>query len=228
MCENVVYGIATSPLTISKVVEILTNPEREKVFCLPPVKPKGQKIFLFSPTTPSQRGSYKLQSVAIMKKLHGIIVVIILLIIIITFTFVEDWRCDQYRWFNNAVKKILSKHSIVKKTYFICDTADGPCSDFKKHSYELLSPHGFTLIHYIGDERVASDFSHGNRKSCRKFVQICPLVIRTLDIQCSNSTTSHVYRHSITDTTKSIPSTHIPVLTSRNSQQVENVRKKNQ
>jgi len=73
MCENIVYRIATSPLTISEVVEILTNPEREKVSFLPPVKPKGGEIFLFSPTTPSQRGSYKLQSVAIMKRLHGII-----------------------------------------------------------------------------------------------------------------------------------------------------------
>ena len=57
-------------------------------------------------------------------------------------------------------------------------------------------------------------------------MQTCPSLIRTLDIQCSNSTTSHVYRHSITDTTKSIPSTHIPVLTPQNSQQVENVRNK--
>ena len=142
----------------------------------------------------------------------------------IIFTFVDDWRCDQYRWFNNAVKKLPSKHPTVKKTYFICDTADGPCSDFKKHSYELLSPNGFTLIHYIGDERVASDFSHGNSKSCRKFVRTCPSVMCTLDIQCSKSTTSNVYRHSITNTSKSIPSTHIPVLEPRNSQQVENVR----
>ena len=57
MCDNVVYRIATSPLTISEVMEILKNPNSEKVSVLLPVKPKGREIFLFNPVTPSQRGT---------------------------------------------------------------------------------------------------------------------------------------------------------------------------
>ena len=141
------------------------------------------------------------------------------------FLTVEDWRCDQYRWFNNGVKELPKSHPTIKKTYFICDTPDGTCSAFKKYSYELLLPNGYTLIHYIGDERVANDFSHGNSKSSnRKFVRTCPSVMHNLDAQCSTSTTSNVYRTMITDTSMSIPSTHIPVLKPRDSQQVENVR----
>ena len=57
MCDNVnvVYRVCDSPLLIPEVVEILKNLEREKC-SLPPVKPKGGEIFLFSPPTSSQRG----------------------------------------------------------------------------------------------------------------------------------------------------------------------------
>lgn len=48
--------------------------------------------------------------------------------------------------------------------YFISDTLDGTFSAFKKNSYELLLPNGYALIHFIGDERVANDFSHENSK----------------------------------------------------------------
>ncbi len=46
MSENVVYQISTSPLMLSEVVEILSNPEKENVLVLPPVKPKGGEVFL--------------------------------------------------------------------------------------------------------------------------------------------------------------------------------------
>ena len=126
---------------------------------------------------------------------------------------VEDWKCDQYRWFNNGVRELPKSQPRIRKTYFICDTMKGTCPDFKKNSYELLPPNGFTLIHYIGDERVADDFSHRNSKVCnRKFVCTCPSVMQSLDTQCSMSTASEVYRNIITDTSMSVPSTHISVL----------------
>ena len=51
-----------------------------------------------------------------------------------------------------------------KHNFFICDTMNGTCPDFIKNSYELLPLNGLILIYYIGDERVAKDFSHKNRK----------------------------------------------------------------
>ena len=33
----------------------------------------------------------------------------------------EDWRCDQYRWFQNGDKKLPTSQPIIRKKYFIAD-----------------------------------------------------------------------------------------------------------
>ena len=33
--------------------------------------------------------------------------------------FVDDWKCDQYRWINSKVAKLLAKDSFLRKTYFV-------------------------------------------------------------------------------------------------------------
>ena len=114
--------------------------------------------------------------------------------------------------------------SVVKKTYFVCDTPNGPSKDFKKHAYELIPSNGRVLIHYLGNEKTASGFPHGNsKKHSYDHVRTCPSVLRELQDKCETSTTAKVYRNSITKLT---PTTHLPVMQPRISQQVENIRNK--
>ena len=135
---------------------------------------------------------------------------------------IDDWRCDQYRWVNNAVRKLPKRQPVVKKTYFQADTPKGPCSEFVKHSYELIPSNGYVLIHYFGNERAACEFTHGNSKQHmeRKYTRTCPSVLRSVENECAVSSTAKVYRKNITN---KVPTTHMPVLHARNSQQVENL-----
>ena len=100
--------------------------------------------------------------------------------------FIDDWRCDQYRWCNSGVKK-LPKHSPkIKKSYFQIDSPDNGASHaFTKHAYQLLSPTtdkgNAVLIHYLGNEAAAVDFPHGNSSQLtRAHVRTCPSVIEKL------------------------------------------------
>lgn len=137
----------------------------------------------------------------------------------------DDWRCDQYTWVNNGVKKMPKREPVVRKTYFQLDTPSGPSSEFVKHSYELMPSNGYVFIHYLGNEKVACDFAHRNSKHhmTRKYTRTCPSVIRGIENECVASTMAKVYRKNIT---KPTPASHVPVLQARNSQQVENVRNK--
>ena len=64
--------------------------------------------------------------------------------------------------------KLPRKDPKVQKSYFQIDTPDGPSNEFVKHAYELLPPNhssSTVLVHYMGDERAAVKYSHGNAKS---------------------------------------------------------------
>ena len=69
----------------------------------------------------------------------------------------EDWRCDQYRWSNQGVRRLPRKDPHVKKSYFHVDTPNGPSREFVKHAYQLLPPNSgnVVLLHYMGDEKAA-------------------------------------------------------------------------
>ena len=54
---------------------------------------------------------------------------------------------DQYRWVNNAVRKLPKREPAIKKTYFVADTPNGPCCEFMKHSYELIPSRGYICAH---------------------------------------------------------------------------------
>ena len=137
----------------------------------------------------------------------------------------DDWRCDQYRWVNNAVRKLPKREPVIKKTYFVADTPNGPCHEFMKHSYKLIPSNGYVLIHYLGNETATCEFAHGNSKHHldRQYTRTCPSVLPSIENECTLSTTAKVYRKNITNQT---PTSHLPVLQARNSQQVENIRNK--
>ena len=79
--------------------------------------------------------------------------------------FVDDWKCDQYRWFQNGSKRIPKSGSVVQKIYYVCVTPNGNNATFKRLAYSLLDDtNNFSLIHYLGDHNVAVPFPHGNSK----------------------------------------------------------------
>ena len=36
----------------------------------------------------------------------------------------DNWRCDQYRWVNQGVRRLPKKDPLIKKTYFQADTPE--------------------------------------------------------------------------------------------------------
>ena len=94
----------------------------------------------------------------------------------------DDWKCDQYRWFQNAIKEIPANDPIFKKRYYLNVTPDGKSSKFIRHSYSPLNEkENYVLIHYIGDHTTAVQFPHGNskKKQEKPFIRTCPSVLST-------------------------------------------------
>ena len=139
--------------------------------------------------------------------------------------FADDWRSDQYRWYNSGVRSLPKKNPKVKKSYFQLHTPEGPSNEFVKHAYQLLtdSTKGAVLIHYMGDETCAIEFAHGNasKEQSRPYNRICPSVIQSMKDSCKSDTPATVYREHIT---KVPPATHLAVLQPRNTRQVKNIR----
>ena len=68
---------------------------------------------------------------------------------------VEDWRCDQYRWINQGVKRLPKKDPVLKKSYIAIEVhnlcyvrmsnisvmQNGQCSGKKNLILEYLSAH---------------------------------------------------------------------------------------
>ena len=95
-----------------------------------------------------------------------------------------------------------------------------------KHAYELLEPYDIptVLIHYIGDEKCAVPYAHGNAASdCNKnYIRTCPSVIKSVKHSCLIETAVKSYRNHILG---EVPSpNHLPVKLPRNVKQVKNIR----
>ena len=88
------------------------------------------------------------------------------------------------------IKMLPQKNHCVRKSYFSIDTPNGPSKDFGKHAYHLISSKTFTLIHYLGNEKVAIPFSHRNTKGypSASFVRTCPSTLKIMKSQCIHNT----------------------------------------
>ena len=137
--------------------------------------------------------------------------------------YIDDWRSDQYRWINQGVRSLPKKDPTMRKSYFQLHTPDGPSKEFTRHAYELIPYNGTTLIHYVGNEKAVVAFPHGNVKKNpeRDYVRTCPSTLRNLEMACSSSTASKVYKAAVT---KSSLPTHLSVLQPRNDKQIENLQ----
>lgn len=141
----------------------------------------------------------------------------------IKFLFVDDWKCDQYRWFQNAMKDIPSSNPVFKKRYYVNVIPDGKSSKFVRHSYTPLSEkENYVLIHYIGDHTTAVRFPHGNckNKQQKPFVRTCPSILSTAKNTVDSP--ANVYKQLISKPCQSADLQ--PVLVPRNVKQVRNAQ----
>ena len=96
---------------------------------------------------------------------------------------IDDWKCDQFRWFQNAMKDIPASNPLYKKRYYLNVTPEGKSSKFVRHSYVPLDKkENFVLIHYMGDSSTAVQFSHGNckNKDTKPYIRTCPSVLNAM------------------------------------------------
>ena len=63
----------------------------------------------------------------------------------------------------SGCEEAIKEGTRIKKSYFQLDTPKGASASFTKHAYQLMDP-TITLIQYLGDEKVAVEFAHGNAK----------------------------------------------------------------
>ena len=142
----------------------------------------------------------------------------------VSLTLTEDWRCDQYRWSNQSVRRLPKKDPRIKESYFQVDTPNGPSGEFVKHAYELLPPNSnnVVLVHYMGDEKAAVSFAHGNAKGLERtrHIRTCPSVLRSIENECDQATPATVYRKLVTAVP---PTMHMPVKQPQNTKQAKNI-----
>ena len=84
----------------------------------------------------------------------------------------DDWSSDQYRWVNQGVRSLPKKSPLVRShtSRYTVRTPDGPSKEFTRHAYQLLPPNSssITLVHYVGNEKVAVDFPMEIKSTTRR------------------------------------------------------------
>lgn len=109
--------------------------------------------------------------------------------------------------------------------YFVTATPDGNDSRFKRLAYQMIdtTEPTLTLIQYVGDESVAIDYPHGNRKGTSiTHIRTCPSVLKK--VSQSEDIPSNVYKKEIASDT--CEPSHQSVLKPRNCKQVSYVQAK--
>ena len=124
----------------------------------------------------------------------------------------DDWWCDQLRWSNQGVQKLI--------LLLIISSSSGPSKLFMKHAYELLAPNDVptVLIHCIGDEKCAVPMHMGMQQVIRKYIRTCPSVIQRLKYSCTMETAVNFYILEVSSLK------HLPVKHPRNTKQAKNIR----
>ena len=120
--------------------------------------------------------------------------------------------------------KLPRKDAVMRKLYFSLDTADGLSKDFQRYAYQLVNDKSVTLIHYIGDDKAATDFPHGNRKHHheKKHVRTCPSYLNSCRVLVKTESASKIYKKAVANVS-CIPES-APVCTPRNLKQLCNLR----
>jgi len=99
---------------------------------------------------------------------------------------------------NQGVTRLPHKNPSLKKHYFAADTPQSVSKDFQRHAYHLLNDKTITLIHYVGDEKVAVDFGHRSTKKRgnQAFIQTLPSSIKFEGL-CKSEKANVVYKRAV-------------------------------
>ena len=114
----------------------------------------------------------------------------------------------------------------MRKVYYVSVTPNGNNKLFRRNSYSLIEGSGvnmhLTLIHYLGDEKTATVYPHGNSKCAqpKPFMRTCPSVLKSLS--GTNELPSAVYKKAIA--INDCRGDHQPVLKPRNCRQIANLQ----
>lgn len=102
----------------------------------------------------------------------------------------------------------------MRKSYHLIDTPNSPSKDFQRHAYQLPGNKDITVIHYLGNEDVASNFPHHNAKhSTSTYVRTCPSYVKTLKKKCEITRVNVVYKKEVAQ--PSCQPEHVRVCTTR-------------
>ena len=145
----------------------------------------------------------------------------------VTSYFLDNWKCDQYRWLNYGSKEIPKRDPLVKKLFYIGKNPEGKTNKFQRHAYTLIGDQRYpkpVLVHYLGDETVMIDHPHGNtKKSSEPYFAIAPSVRKSMN----NYEMKNYSMDLLPDGTTNIDPVQIvnPVLTPRNKLQFRNIKR---
>ena len=118
--------------------------------------------------------------------------------------------------------RIAKKCPAVKKRYFILDTENGPSESFRKEVYQSIDNQHYTIIHYMGDQSVISQFPHRNAtKSKRNFVRTCPSTMKKVAEECKTHQASVVYKQEVAQARAT--SSQVPTVLPQNLKQLQNI-----
>ena len=103
-------------------------------------------------------------------------------------------------------------------------TPDGINNQFQRCAYQHLNDVSTTLIHYIGDHNLATDFPHGSRKynEEKNHVRTCPSFLSTCKDLVTTQNASSIYKKAVANISCTPQSA--PVYTPRNLKQIQNLR----
>jgi hypothetical protein len=100
---------------------------------------------------------------------------------------VDDWKCDQYMWMRDGLRKFQYKDVEFSKINYksrlpgveIKSGCKRPnySHKFKKLGHWLHSDPHLVLVHYLGDETIYKPMAHGNSKHETEFKRTMPSVI---------------------------------------------------
>ena len=115
------------------------------------------------------------------------------------------------------------KNHALRSPTFISASNGTSSAKFVRHAYQLLDVNNTAvLIHYLGDEKAATEYAHGycTAAAGRAYVQTCPSVLRSLENECRSSTSVKAYRDHVWQIP---PPSHLAVKQPHNTKQVKNM-----
>ena len=134
----------------------------------------------------------------------------------------DDWRVDGYRWFQYGTKLIPRSRPVLQKIHFVTVLPHGHDKRFKRQAFHLLDAkqsQKAVLLHYLGDESIVIDYSHGNAKSNQIY---CTAPSVLAEHASTHDHPSIIYKNAISSS--GCPAEYQPAFMPHNCRQIKNLQ----